>query len=135
MKKKLASKKRKSFLKVRAWDTDHECYAKVDAFETDIILNKDGSLTIIDSRGIDDCVVEFSTGMKDVEGKDIYQGDIIRDNEHHGSNWEVIWENAGFMLIHADREGDEFGVYKALLHRMKKVKIVGNIHQGILVTN
>lgn len=24
MKKKLASKKRKSFLKVRAWDTDHE---------------------------------------------------------------------------------------------------------------
>ena len=124
---------RPSFLKVRAWSPEAEQYADLSSIYTRIELSDTGELRIFDSRGLEDSVIEFSTTVKDSKGKEIHQGDIVRENQgfSHPVDWEVIWDHDGFMLVHAQREGDEFGVYKCFLHRAKNLTIVGNIHEGI----
>lgn len=122
-----------SLLKVRAWDVDHEAYAEMDSIYTRVKFNKDGSFRVFDSRGINDCIIEFSIGMKDQTGREVFQGDIVHEGGPHdnGTNWKVVWEDCGFMFVHANDEGDKYGVYKCYPYRAKGITVVGNIHEGI----
>lgn len=121
-----------SFLKVRAWCPDGEAYVPMNSLYTKIEFNEDGSFRVFDSRGINDCIIEFSIGMKDQTGREIFQGDIVHEGGPHdnGTNWKVVWEDGGFMFVHANDEGDEYGVYKCYPYRAKGITVVGNIHEN-----
>ncbi|OFA12365.1 YopX protein [Enterococcus faecalis] len=76
--------------KFRAWDKNTNDMVDVKTID----LEKDGSIgCIVDYNGINldvsECVLMQSTGLKDKNGVDVYQGDIIRCTR--GCPHEVIW--------------------------------------------
>jgi uncharacterized phage protein (TIGR01671 family) len=82
-------------IKFRAWFKD------IPHMATDIEIGH-GYLQIIDAKneewnreiGEADAIMQY-TGLKDKDGKDVYEGDIINWN---GLNYAIEWERGAFRL-------------------------------------
>ena len=64
------------------------------------------------------------TGLKDCKGRDIYEGDIIRDDNSYRKG-KVIFENGAFVIDYGKH------IDKTLLRDCNsEVKVIGNIYEG-----
>ena len=108
------------------------------------VLSKDQFTGLYDATTWKELTVEEQTaylasgGKKNKWiGKEIYTHDIVYCTNRpltRASNYEVIWDtsDAGFSMISAKRDGDEFGVYTRNIASIRKeeMRIVGNIFQN-----
>ena len=105
-------------IKFRAWDTKNNCYEQ-------------GNL-LFEIKGPtpkDRWELEQYTGLKDKNGKEIYEGDICKDQR--GYVGKIVWvpNEAGFGFYEYHVRDDGFGLGCMPLSRLR-LEILGNIHEN-----
>lgn len=106
--------------KFRAWSTIS------DGFIEPIVIN---GLTgrLVDSNAI---VMQY-TGLKDKNGKEIYEGDIVRNN--HNANFYVFWQEDECRWRLLGSYGDEITGNSGIMFNARNLEgseVIGNIMEN-----
>lgn len=121
-------------IKFRAWDKE-DCvmrYPKnenLDEYYPYIVITPNGQTAISDFPEYRkfDCELMQYTGLKDKNGKKIYEGDIIKAYDHNEKIYyiqEIIYDKYGFFAK------DEDGLWLIESYEYTIDEIIGNIYEN-----
>ena len=120
-------------IKFRAWSDKLGKYYNQGAVYTLELLAQELNGGFLEAQGGSDVYVfEQYTGLKDINGKEIYEGDIICSKYHSGA-YEVVFgdmedsDNDGYFYLGwaaKSKDGDLYSLYDFTAD-----EVVGNIHQ------
>jgi hypothetical protein len=103
-------------IKFRAWDT---CEKIMIPWQNDLDLNE----ILRHSRF---CPMQY-TGLKDINGREIYEGDII---QIYKARYEIkYWGDKGFPMFDIDAWATN-GLAWALSDLNLKVEVIGNVYEN-----
>lgn len=112
----------------RAWDKDERAMLDVHGINFDAQGIWTNELIGDESDGnfifLDDVELMQSTGLKDINGTEIYEGDIIKNS--YDEIYTVKWFDAGFYLEERYNGGFDYSE----LHFGDNKEIVGNIYEN-----
>ena len=112
--------------KFRVWDKHHKTFLVIPY--GNYALSDDGELFWLMSNcdcselDTEDYIIEQCTGLRDKNGKLIYEGDFLKD---HNGIWQVLWDEkeAAFYIYNKKRD-----FY--LSPFIGEFEIIGNIHDN-----
>jgi len=106
-------------IKFRAWDKKAKKYHQVFPKWK---ISSDG---IFECLGDENIVIQQSTGLKDKNGKEIYEGDIIKTDEF-GDEIAEVWFSEQGMWIFGNKEKQKGEVFLDKSH----YEVIGNIYEN-----
>jgi phage77ORF036 len=126
-------------IKFRLWSKIGKKFIKTDDPDFNFVINSDGYLYSIEnfygeiyvSLQLDIVVLQF-TGLQDINGKDIYEGDILKYNFpydgrlKHVSPVKFLETEASFGI--KDIYGNEIPLYRITANNY--FEVVGNIYEN-----
>lgn len=127
-------------LKFRAWDDTKKEWTfniKININITESVSSRTGNIWMKPARKFHKVVIEQYTGLKDIHGKEIYEGDIVFDHNCrlHGpylfrwkDTYTVKWneDSVSFVLDYVDK--DFPGYY--MFNNYEGLEVIGNVHEN-----
>lgn len=121
-------------LKFRAWDkVEKKMLFDADPFA--IYVSGSNEPLLAETHRNEDCIFEQYTGLKDKNGKEIYEGDIIQEEIDFNSKmtdgtfrYRVYWdeEELCWCLEHIGNES----IHHELWQCNQSTEVIGNIHEN-----
>ena len=116
----------------RVWDKQNKRHI-YDIERTYDSNNESGAWSLSEVLEDDNFIVEQCTGLRDKNGRLIYEGDILQYTDTHGFKirQEVVWENDNARFTHVVEDGLGLGYQLSPLEKeiCALKEIVGNIHE------
>lgn len=117
-------------IKFRAFDKDLKRILKVKEidFEHRIVTLKISKLAIkkIPFENVE--LLQY-TGIKDKNGKEIFEGDIF---VHNNQKFEVIYDGTRFIGVDSDRSGNGYVCYVDSCYKdgSSSIEVIGNVYEN-----
>ena len=123
-------------IKFRAYDKHYECYIPTDLWAVVTTDFRAFGIMLKDWNSYRECeyfyenaqILEQFTGLYDRNGKEIYEGDIVKVIDHptniHTGIGEV-WYNEGSFVV----QGDFISSTSLSFYGSSWIEVIGNIHE------
>lgn len=125
-------------LKFRAWDAESECY--IDEKDWAGITPEGQNIWIVEEEEVSvlpilgEFIIEQYTGLKDKNGKEIYEGDIVEEKIDTGDydidgtyRYKVVWDDD---MLCWSLDPNATSIHKDLWECNQSIKVIGNIHEN-----
>lgn len=108
-------------IKFRVWDIGLQKYSKMPYYN----INEDGTLYYGNAKDGD--ILEQYTGLKDKNGKEIFEGDVISDGVQEAT--VIYWRN-GFCISYKNLKQIPWINTIETKHGYTRYEVIGNIHEN-----
>ncbi len=112
-------------IKFRAWNKG----TKVMTYSVE--TSQEGFWAVMDGWG-DDGIIQQFTGLKDKDGKEIYEGDVLRVESHGGVQIVEVKDNEGYAGFDFFKGEELFPLtdYTDMMGFDLNAEVIGNIYEN-----
>lgn len=122
--------------KFRVWDKANECWVDNECCS----IYGDGTISIVGTNQYgedcfcetDNCIIEQCTGLKDKNGKPIYDGDILQDCEQ---KIKVVFDEERHCFMFEYQYTHAYKPISCIDVLDGDFEIIGNIHENVDLLN